>query len=120
MRVDVDELLNQAEKIYQVNVEKLGFGGGDEASGLDKYKLEIYLRYMKDWLATGSGYDNVVGALWVSSATCRPVGDTIGHELGHALLHRERFPDKDAEDEANEFAAEFLAPASAFKKSIKK
>ena len=88
MRVDVDELLNQAEKIYQVNVKKLGFGGGTEASGLDKYKLEIYLRYTEDWLATGSGYDNVVGALWISPATCRPIGATIGHELGHAFQYQ--------------------------------
>lgn len=45
---------------------------------------------------------------------------TLAHELGHALLHREQFPDDDAEKEANEFASEFLAPASAFKKDVKK
>ena len=88
MRVDVDDLLAQAEKIYQVNVEKLGFGGGKEPSQLEKYKLEIYLCHTADWLATGSGYDNTIGALWVSPATCHPVGDTIGHELGHAFQYQ--------------------------------
>jgi hypothetical protein len=54
---------------------------------LDKYKMEIYLIWQDDWLATGSGYDNTIGALWVNPSTCQPVGSTIGHEIGHCFQY---------------------------------
>lgn len=54
---------------------------------LDKYKMEIYLLYQSEWLATGSGYDNVIGALWVNPSTCQPVGSTIAHEIGHSFQY---------------------------------
>ena len=86
LRVDVDDLLAKAENFYKTNVEKLGMATtGQGQSSLDKYKMEIYLLYQTEWLATGSGYDNTIGALWVNPSTCKPVGSTIGHEIGHSF-----------------------------------
>ena len=88
MKVDIDDLLKKAEEFYELNVNKLKFADtGKGLSVLDKYKMEIYLIYQSEWLATGSGYDNVIGALWVNPSTCKPVGSTIGHEIGHCFQY---------------------------------
>lgn len=86
LRVDTDDLLAKAEQFYQTNVEKLKMVTvGEGKSYLDKYKMQIYLLYQTSWLATGSGYDDTIGALWVNPSTCQPVGSTIGHEIGHSF-----------------------------------
>ena len=88
MAVDIDDLLTKAEEFYELNVNKLKFADtGKGLSVLDKYKMEIYLIYQSEWLATGSGYDNKIGALWVNPSTCKPVGSTIGHEIGHCFQY---------------------------------
>lgn len=88
MRVDIDDLLAKAEEFYELNVNKLKFADtGKGLSTLDKYKMEIFIIYQTEWLATGSGYDNVIGALWVNPSTCKPVGSTIGHEIGHCFQY---------------------------------
>ena len=88
MKVDIDDLLAKAEEFYELNVNKLKFADtGKGLSVLDKYKMEIYLIWQSDWLATGSGYDNTIGALWVNPSTCQPVGSTIGHEIGHCFQY---------------------------------
>ena len=89
LRVDIDDLLLKAEQFYHTNISRLGMaevGGGK--SYLDQYKMEIYLLYQDEWLATGSGYDDVIGALWVNPSTCQPVGSTIGHEIGHSFQYQ--------------------------------
>lgn len=89
MRVDVDDLLKKAEAFYDMNVNTLKFADlGKGKSNLDKYKMEIYLLYQTDWLATGSGYDDVIGALWVNPSTCKPVGSVIAHEIGHCFQYQ--------------------------------
>lgn len=86
--VDIDDLLEKAEEFYRVNVEELKFADtGKGKSNLDKYKMEIYILHQTDWLATGSGYDNTIGALWINPATCHPVGSTIAHEIGHSFQY---------------------------------
>lgn len=80
MRVDIDDLLKKAERFYSINAEQLGF----EPVG---YKIQIYLLYQTEWLATGAGYDNKAGALWVNPSTCHPVGSTIAHEIGHTFQY---------------------------------
>ena len=89
LRVDIDDLLLKAEQFYKTNVEVLKFAEkGSGKSYLDQYKMEIYLIYQDEWLATGSGYDNVIGALWVNPSTCQPVGSTIAHEIGHSFQYQ--------------------------------
>lgn len=89
LRVDVDDLLEKAEMFFETNVTKLGMATlGEGKSVLDKYKMQIYLLYQTEWLATGSGYDDVIGALWVNPSTCKPVGSTIGHEIGHSFQYQ--------------------------------
>ena len=89
LRVDIDDLLNKAEKFYETNIVRTKFSVvGQGQSYLDLYKMEIYLLYQTEWLATGSGYDNVIGALWVNPSTCQPVGSTIAHEIGHSFQYQ--------------------------------
>lgn len=89
MRVDIDDLLAKAETFYRTNIEKLKFAEvGQGKSFLDRYKMQIYLRYQEEWLATGAGYDDVIGALWVNPSTCQPVGSTIAHEIGHSFQYQ--------------------------------
>ena len=89
LRVDIDDLLEKAEQFYKTNIEVLKFAQlGEGKSYLDKYKMEIYLLYQTEWLATGSGYDNKIGALWVNPSTCQPVGSTIAHEIGHSFQYQ--------------------------------
>ena len=89
LRVDVDDLLAKAEKFYDTNVNKLKMVRvGDGKSQLDKYKMKIFLLYQTEWLATGAGYDNMIGALWVNPSTCKPVGQTIAHEIAHCFQYQ--------------------------------
>ncbi len=89
LRVDVDDLLQKAESFYAMNVNTLKFADvGSGKSNLDKYKMEIYLLYQTEWVATGGGYDDVIGALWVNPSTCKPVGSTIAHEIGHSFQYQ--------------------------------
>ncbi len=107
LRVDIDDLLEKAEQFYTTNIEKLGFADvGQGKSYLDQYKMEIYLLYQTEWLATGSGYDNVIGALWVNPSTCQPVGSTIAHEIGHSFQYQV-YCDKLYQGEADDYLTGF-------------
>lgn len=86
-RVDIDDLLEKAEEFYDLNVNTLKFVTPG-ASKTDNYKMMIFLLYQTDWLATGAGYDNTIGALWVSPGTCKPVGSVIAHEIGHCFQYQ--------------------------------
>lgn len=86
-RVDVDDLLEKAEMFFDLYANRLGFIETG-SSKTDLYKMQIYLKYQTEWLATGSGYDDVIGALWVNPSTCQPVGHTIGHEIGHSFQYQ--------------------------------
>ena len=89
MYVDIDDLLAKAEEFYRVNIDELKFADtGKGKSNLDKYKMQIYLHHTTTWMAYGSGYDNVIGALWINPATCKPVGSTIAHEIGHSFQYQ--------------------------------
>lgn len=89
LRVNIDDLLVKAESFFKINVDKLKFAElGSNRSNLDRYKMQIFLYYQEDWMAYGSGYDDVIGALWVSPGTCKPVGLTIAHEIGHSFQYQ--------------------------------
>ena len=89
LRVNVDDLLMKAEQFYATNVDKLKMADlGENKSRLDEYKMIIHLLYDDGWTAVGSGYDDMVGALWVTPSTCHPVGSTIAHETGHCFQYQ--------------------------------
>ena len=105
--VDIDDLLEKAEEFYRVNIDVLKFADtGKGKSNLDKYKMEIYILHQTEWLATGSGYDNTIGALWINPATCHPVGSTIAHEIGHSFQYMV-YADALANGAANDFSTGF-------------
>ena len=108
MKVDVDDLLVKAEQFFHTNIEVLNMATlGQGKSNLDNYKMQIYLIYQDEWLATGSGYDDKIGALWVNPATCHPVGSTIAHEIGHSFQYQ-TYADRIATGEApNDFQSGF-------------
>lgn len=87
LRVDIKDLLEKAEVFYDVNVNKLKFIEVGK-SKTDKYRMMIFLLYQPEWLATGAGYDDIIGALWVNPSTCQPVGSTIAHEVGHSFQYQ--------------------------------
>lgn len=86
-RVDIDDLLQKAEWYYALNVGKLAFCD-EKNSKVSQYKMIICLLHDAGWVATGSGYDNVIGALWITPSTCKPVGQTIAHEIGHSFQYQ--------------------------------
>ena len=88
LTVDINDLLQKAEQFYKTNVEKLQMCNLSVKSRLNTYKMSIYLLDIDDWLATGSGNDNMIGTLWVSPSTCQPVGSTIAHEIGHSFQYQ--------------------------------
>lgn len=86
--VDIDDLLEKAESFFESNIDVLKFSVlGKGESTLDRYKMMIMLNHSADWLATGAGYDNIIGALWVNPSSCQPVGSTIAHEIGHSFQY---------------------------------
>lgn len=86
-RVDIDDLLKKAETFYALNVGRLGFC--DEAnSKVSKYKMMILLNHSTEWICFGAGYDDMIGALWLSPSTCKPVGHSVAHEVGHSFQYQ--------------------------------
>lgn len=80
-------LLAQAERVWQKNVDDLGFLVPGHST-TDKYKMEIFVHYQSDWMANGSGYDNRVGAFNVSpGAIGARGGHTVAHEIGHCFQY---------------------------------
>ena len=113
LRFDVDDLLSKAENFFDYYTKTLKFVDGP--SQTEKYKISIWIKYQTEWLATGSGYDNVVGALWVNPSTIQPVGSTIAHEIGHSFQYQVRcdgkygFRDQDYVGTFWEICAQWMA-----------
>lgn len=107
--VDINDLLEKAEKFFNTNITVLGMADlGQGKSYLDQYKMQIYILDPTPewWVATGSGYDNTIGALWVTPSTMHPVGSTIGHEIGHSFQYQV-YADKLYQGESNDFESGF-------------
>ena len=83
---DVDALLEEAEELFDFYADSLGFIIPGESPSTDTYKILIFAYYQSDWLATGSGYDDVIGALWCNH-TALSYPTTIAHEIGHSFQY---------------------------------
>lgn len=86
LRVDINNLLKMAEEfyVYYRDVMKFVVKGNSKT---DNYRMIIQLFYQEEWLATGAGYDNIIGALWISPATTKG-GAVIAHEFGHSFQYQ--------------------------------
>lgn len=82
MTVDVDAVLEVAERCYALNVETLGFSCSNM---LTKYKILILMNYTDTWTCYGGGYDFRCSALWLNPATVKPAGHSLAHEVGHSF-----------------------------------
>lgn len=87
MQVDIQALLDKGEEIYSYYRDTLGFINPGHSRS-DQYRMMFMILYQKEWLATGAGYDDVIGALWVNPSTMKPVGDVIAHEVGHSFQYQ--------------------------------
>lgn len=84
----VDECLELAEKSFNIYADTLKFITKG-ASKTDNYKMIIRLRYGTEWEASGSGVDNTIGLLTLTSwALSSRGGQTIAHEVGHCFQYQ--------------------------------
>jgi hypothetical protein len=82
---NVTLLLQRAEACYNFYSDSLKFI--DKATTkTSKYKILIFLKYTTDWVANGSGYDDLIGGLNVSPWAAG-IGATISHEIGHTFQY---------------------------------
>lgn len=86
LRVDINNLLTMAEEFYAYYRDEMKFVVPGN-SKTDDYRMIIQLFFQEEWLATGAGYDNVIGALWVNPATTNG-GAVIAHEFGHSFQYQ--------------------------------
>lgn len=88
IKLDVDLVLQRAEILFDYYANKLGFIIPGDSKSTDKYKIEIFVNYSNEWLATGSGYDDKIGALWCTPwALSASGGHTIAHEIAHSFQY---------------------------------
>ena len=86
--LDVDLMLQRAEHLFDFYANTLGFVVPGQSKSTDKYKIEIFVFYQTEWLATGSGYDDMIGALWCNPWALQAAGGhTIAHEIGHSFQY---------------------------------
>ena len=79
-------MLADGEKYWNKYVE-LGFINPGKST-TDKYKIEMFVKYTKDWVANGSGVDQKVGMLHVNPwAISSRDGSTVAHEIGHTFQY---------------------------------
>jgi hypothetical protein len=86
-RVDVDNLLNIAEKAFAFYADSLKFIVRG-SSKTDNYKMIIRLLYSTNWQANGSGMDNMIGQLTLSANAAQAGGVTVAHEVGHCFQYQ--------------------------------
>ncbi len=86
LQVDIEALLTNAEAYYAYYRDVMKFVVPGNTKSED-YRMMIFLNYQEGWLATGAGYDNVIGSIWINStATLHPAA--IAHEFGHAFQYQ--------------------------------
>ena len=84
----VDDCLALAEKCFDFYADSLKFITKG-SSKTDTYKMIIRLRYSTEWEASGSGVDNTIGLLTLTSwALTSRGGQTIAHEVGHCFQYQ--------------------------------
>lgn len=91
-----DDCLALAEKCFNFYADSLKFITRG-SSKTDTYKMIIRLRYSTDWEASGSGVDNTIGLLTLTSwALTSRGGQTIAHEVGHCFQYQTHCDNNDS------------------------
>lgn len=86
-RINIDGMLNMAEDYYKFYTDSLKFIKSG-SSKTDDYKMIIRLRYTRDWEATGSGVDNMIGLLTLTAWSAQAGGHTLAHEVAHCFQYQ--------------------------------
>jgi hypothetical protein len=86
-RINIDELLRVAEMSFDFYTDSLKFIKRGN-SKTDNYKMIIRLRYTRDWEATGSGVDDLIGLLTLTAWSAQVGGHTLAHEVGHCFQYQ--------------------------------
>lgn len=84
-------ILGVAEKCWDVYVNELGFLVPGHST-TDRYKIQLYIPYQKEWRADASGTDGATGGMtgighfnpWAAVARG---GHTVAHEVGHTFQY---------------------------------
>ncbi len=85
--VNVDNVLSVAEKAFAMYADSLKFiERGNSKS--DTYRMIIRLKYSTDWEANGSGIDDTIGMLTLSTTAAQAGGVTVAHEVGHCFQYQ--------------------------------
>lgn len=84
--VDIDFLLQSCEQFFTMNTTTLGFCDLSKTN-LNKYKVMVLMNHTQTWTCYGGGYDNIIAALWLNPATCKPIGHSVAHEVGHSFQY---------------------------------
>ena len=86
-RFNPKNVLKQAENIWNVYVERLGFLKPGKST-TDRYKIQLYVLYQTEWRADASGVDQKTGIGHVSpGAIGARGGHTVAHEIGHTFQY---------------------------------
>ncbi|MFC0877587.1 DUF6055 domain-containing protein [Saccharicrinis sp. FJH2] len=93
-RVNTDAVLAIAEDGFAMYRDSMKFIIEGQ-SKTDQYKMIILLFYTTDWIASGSGVDDMIGLLNLSAWAAQALGVTVAHEVGHCFqyqVHCDGFP----------------------------
>lgn len=85
-RFDPKKMLEEAELIYKVNTEELGFLAPGSVKTAQQYKIMMFVSYSTTWAAYGSGQDDKVGTLDVNPDAANSAS-TVAHEIGHTFQY---------------------------------
>ena len=87
---NVESMLEMGDKCFELYANQLGFVVPEQGkSKTDTYKMIIRLKSTGDWIAEGSGIDNQIGMLTLSSwAYQSRGGQTVAHEIGHCFQYQ--------------------------------
>ena len=85
------DVLNVAERCWTTYVDDLGFLVPGQST-TDKYKIQLYIPYQKEWRADASGTEGASGGYtglghfnpWAAVARG---GHTVAHEVGHTFQY---------------------------------
>ncbi|WP_165921840.1 DUF6055 domain-containing protein [Natronoflexus pectinivorans] len=86
-RINIDGLLEVAEESFDYYADSMKFITRGN-SKTDDYKMIIRLRYTRDWEASGSGVDDMIGLLTLTAWSAQVGGHTLAHEVAHCFQYQ--------------------------------